>query len=235
MFPVNKRNAKHAIFAAIAIVAVFAGGVALGQATQRFSDVSPDDYFHDAAIWADAAGITTGCGDGTKFCPDDTLTRAHMITFLKRYEDWVQDGRRLPGTEGAGAGLACLTHEQGCDITLESLQIPQHTVLFVGVDIAPGNWRLNDNADNITNDCDYAVLNRDAQTHPSYMSNSEVWPNWYEDLKSVPGHGYDFFSDTTSSFTRNGSKVISLSVNDYAFIFGSTYNGEVQLDRQYCS
>ena len=28
--------------------------------------------------------VTTGCGDGTRFCPDDTLTRAQMATFLSR-------------------------------------------------------------------------------------------------------------------------------------------------------
>ena len=29
-------------------------------------------------------GITTGCGDGTNFCPDDTVTRAQMAVFLSR-------------------------------------------------------------------------------------------------------------------------------------------------------
>ena len=87
-------------------VVVFAGGGAVGQSTQRFSDLAPEHYAHDAAVWADAVGVTGGCGDGSKFCPDRNLTRAHMITFLKRYEDWIQDGRpatRPVGAPGGGA------------------------------------------------------------------------------------------------------------------------------------
>jgi hypothetical protein len=52
---------------------------------------SPRDYFtddrgnkHEARINALAhAGITVGCG-GTRFCPDGTVTRAQMATFLVR-------------------------------------------------------------------------------------------------------------------------------------------------------
>ncbi len=52
---------------------------------------SPRDYFtddetnkHEASINAMAhAGITVGCG-GTRFCPDGTVTRAQMATFLVR-------------------------------------------------------------------------------------------------------------------------------------------------------
>ena len=49
-----------------------------------FSDV-PDDawYAADVARLA-ASGITLGCGDGTKFCPSRTTTRAEMATFLHR-------------------------------------------------------------------------------------------------------------------------------------------------------
>ncbi|MBW3612734.1 MAG: S8 family serine peptidase [Chloroflexi bacterium] len=52
---------------------------------------SPRDYFtddnhnkHESAINAMAhAGITVGCG-GTRFCPDGTVTRAQMASFLAR-------------------------------------------------------------------------------------------------------------------------------------------------------
>ena len=68
----TKRKMTGVVAAVIVAASIFAGGVAVGQTTQRFSDVSPDAYYHDAAIWADAAGITTGCGDGTKFCHTTT-------------------------------------------------------------------------------------------------------------------------------------------------------------------
>ena len=49
-----------------------------------FADVDPDGV-HAASIEAlHAAGITTGCGDGTNFCPDRAVTRAEMATFLTR-------------------------------------------------------------------------------------------------------------------------------------------------------
>ena len=49
-----------------------------------FGDVAPDAW-HAADIAKLAASeITAGCGDGTNFCPDTTVTRAQMATFLHR-------------------------------------------------------------------------------------------------------------------------------------------------------
>ena len=68
---------------------VLLGGVALAQSS-RFSDVTEDK--HGWAIesinWAVDNNITAGIGDGL-FAPDSTLTRAQMVTFLKRYHDNV--------------------------------------------------------------------------------------------------------------------------------------------------
>lgn len=60
-----------------------------------FADV-PDDawYAADVAKLA-ASGITMGCGDGTRFCPDLDTTRGQMVTFLHRAEKQE---------EGASAG-----------------------------------------------------------------------------------------------------------------------------------
>ena len=69
---------------AAAVVLLAAAGTVAAQATQRFADVAPDAYYYDAVNWAVDNGITVGCGDGTNFCPHDTLTRAHMVTFLYR-------------------------------------------------------------------------------------------------------------------------------------------------------
>ena len=53
-------------------------------ANSRFSDVAADS-FHGPFIERMAElEVTTGCGDGTGFCPDDTVTRAHMAVFLTR-------------------------------------------------------------------------------------------------------------------------------------------------------
>lgn len=46
-----------------------------------FSDVSPDDYFHSAVLWAAEQKITTGTGDG-QFSPNAACTRAQAVTLL---------------------------------------------------------------------------------------------------------------------------------------------------------
>ena len=56
---------------------------------QDFTDVKTDTYYYDAVKWAVANGITTGYTgkDGKpngKFGPNDTCTRAQVVTFLYR-------------------------------------------------------------------------------------------------------------------------------------------------------
>ena len=88
-----------ATIGAIALIAVSASvGAALQQA--RFDDVPTDHYAYDAVEWAAEAGITAGC-DGTNFCPDNNLNRAHMVTFLKRYHD--KFGRTTAPTQTGSA------------------------------------------------------------------------------------------------------------------------------------
>ena len=48
-----------------------------------FSDVSKNDYFHDAVEWAVDKGITSGTS-ATTFSPNATVTRGQTVTFLGR-------------------------------------------------------------------------------------------------------------------------------------------------------
>lgn len=53
-------------------------------ASTRFEDVG-GSHPHAAFIERFAElGVTQGCGDGTNFCPDDSVTRAQMAVFLSR-------------------------------------------------------------------------------------------------------------------------------------------------------
>ena len=54
-------------------------------ASNPFTDVGSGDYYHDAVLWAVEQGITTGTSD-TTFSPNDTCTRAQIVTFLHRSE-----------------------------------------------------------------------------------------------------------------------------------------------------
>ena len=49
-----------------------------------FTDVAPDAWYYDQVAALAASAITTGCGDGTTFCPSQQTTRAQMATFLAR-------------------------------------------------------------------------------------------------------------------------------------------------------
>ena len=71
-----------------------------------FSDVAADAWFAPDVARLAASGITRGCGDGTRFCPDDPTTRAHMATFLARALGLVE-------TPGASTGAGGSTDEDG--------------------------------------------------------------------------------------------------------------------------
>ena len=52
-----------------------------------FIDVAGDAWYAADVARLAASGITTGCGDGTRFCPGRDTTRAQMATFLHRAEN----------------------------------------------------------------------------------------------------------------------------------------------------
>ena len=49
-----------------------------------FEDVQERKYYYKAVLWAAETGVTTGTGK-TMFSPDDTCTRAQVVTFLWRF------------------------------------------------------------------------------------------------------------------------------------------------------
>ena len=50
-----------------------------------FTDVAADTYYYKAVLWAVEHNVTAGTS-ATTFSPDDTCTRAQIVTFLWRYE-----------------------------------------------------------------------------------------------------------------------------------------------------
>lgn len=52
----------------------------------QFKDVAVDKWYTKAVAWAVANGITNGKGSEGAFKPDDTCTRAEIVTFLARFE-----------------------------------------------------------------------------------------------------------------------------------------------------
>ncbi|MDO4481355.1 MAG: S-layer homology domain-containing protein [Bacillota bacterium] len=63
-----------------------------------FEDVSAEDYFSDAVIWAVKNGITEGTSE-TTFSPNAECTRAHIVTFLWRSEKSPESSALNPFTD----------------------------------------------------------------------------------------------------------------------------------------
>ena len=52
-----------------------------------FDDVSADEWYYTAVLWAHEKNIVNGVGDRI-FAPDDPITREQMATMLSRYAEW---------------------------------------------------------------------------------------------------------------------------------------------------
>ena len=125
------RLTRLSVLAVAAVVATVAAvvGTAAAQTGQRFGDVAPDHYAYDSVNWAVDNGITGGCGDGTNFCPDDNLNRAHMVTFLKRYHDRFGTGITVSWSEPVDASGGVTLTGTGSNLTQ-------------AVDVTEGRWRV---------------------------------------------------------------------------------------------
>lgn len=60
-----------------------------------FTDVPVGSYYYDAVLWAVDNGITLGTS-ATTFSPNETCTRAHIVTFLWRFERCPAAGGENP-------------------------------------------------------------------------------------------------------------------------------------------
>jgi hypothetical protein len=77
---------RHMLRAAAALLA-FAAAPAMAQNCVGFSDVPAASPFCPSVEWMRNRGITTGCGTGTTYCPNDAVTRLTMSAFMQRMGD----------------------------------------------------------------------------------------------------------------------------------------------------
>ena len=59
-----------------------------GNTKNKFKDINKTDYFYDAVLWASGKGIVEGYKNGT-FRPQNKCTRRQMVTFLYKYDKFV--------------------------------------------------------------------------------------------------------------------------------------------------
>ena len=93
----RKKLYKHLI-AIMVCVLLCANIFAFANYNHRFVDVPDDSYYAEAVQWAYENGITNGV-DETHFAPDETCTRAQMITFLWRMSNMDEGATTLPVEE----------------------------------------------------------------------------------------------------------------------------------------
>ena len=72
-----------------------AGSPAPKSDVMLFTDVPAGSYYYDAVLWAVDNGITLGTS-ATTFGPNETCTRAHIVTFLWRFERCPAAGGENP-------------------------------------------------------------------------------------------------------------------------------------------
>ena len=75
-----------------------AGSPAPRSRTMPFTDVPVGSYYYDAVLWAVENGITKGTSN-TTFSPNDTCTRAQIVSFLWRSEKTPAASSRNPFTD----------------------------------------------------------------------------------------------------------------------------------------
>ena len=56
----------------------------------QFKDVYKSQYYYDAVIWANEKGIVHGYGDGSKFGPDDNITRQDLAVILRNFAQYKE-------------------------------------------------------------------------------------------------------------------------------------------------
>ena len=72
---------RAAVFIVLALILVIPG---VAGATHVFLDVGDGGTHAEGIEWVADAGVSLGCGDGTNYCPDDSVSRAQMGTFMCR-------------------------------------------------------------------------------------------------------------------------------------------------------
>ncbi len=80
-----RRKLSRTLVVAGAACVVYAGTPAGAAPCAGFEDVSNSDTAYCSAVsYLKSKGITTGCGDGSNYCPNDYVTRLQMALFLQR-------------------------------------------------------------------------------------------------------------------------------------------------------
>ncbi len=83
----------------------FDGEKKVEKAENPFTDVAASDYYYDAVLWAVDTGVTVGMS-ATTFVPSMNCSRAHVVTFLHRYDGLQKAADETPASAATEAPAA---------------------------------------------------------------------------------------------------------------------------------
>ena len=148
-----------------------------------FSDVALDAWYYNEVAALAASGITTGCGDGTAFCPSRQTTRAQMAAFLARATGLIE----LPTTTPDSASPYPVTVILPNIIVTIDSSGQRHTIRAETTDC------IGDLSASISPDgrrvaywnCDgeLFVTNRDGTDTKQIVSNNSTFHGWSPDSR----------------------------------------------------
>lgn len=168
-----RRSRRGAAVTAFAVVASLLMGTALAAATP-FADVDPNSVHAPGITYVADAGITSGCEDGSVYCPGDFVRRDQMGTFMHRLSGNAPDvepsvnAHRLegfsaaelmvPGPEGPPgvAGIEIVTQSGSVSgVSAHQLEVtcpPDKVVISGGGNVTPAslNWAMERSYPNTT-------------------------------------------------------------------------------------
>ena len=125
-----------------------------------FTDMTSSKFAADI-YWLENQGITTGCGNGSKFCPDGKVSRAQMATFMARAldlpaatKDWFNDDNGnsheadINRIREAGITIGCATNKYCPDVKVSRAQMASFLARGFSLSVATKNYFNDDNNSN---------------------------------------------------------------------------------------
>ena len=195
--------------------------------TGRFTDVPHGAQFHDEVNAIAVAGITGGCGDGTAYCPDQSVRRDAMAAFMHRgFGRIATNDDSGPVNSGGDTLLAPVTINVGGTGTTSKQYVKVDAV--VGVDPP--------NTCSAAVPCELQLRIRERASG----KQSQVIENWWADsmnrsvmvsgvFEATPGnHTYQLYARFAGPNDAAADLRTTMTATTYPFLEGDAGSRDVQ-------
>ena len=101
----------------------------------KFADVAASAWYAPQVRALASVGVTAGCGDGTRFCPGDQVTRGQMATFLHRATTAAR-----PGERQVSARVGCVFKDLSDRLSQSVYQVRTGSAIGTAFYIGNNEW-----------------------------------------------------------------------------------------------